>query len=117
MPPLLDLVNKYHLTPEVAFLVYRPILRLFKLSPQAKDSWPSSQAGDFNSTAQTALQPPTSSDPTEAGGVPGAEQGQGQGEGGARADAVPAAGRWKGGRQWGVVRVHRWHGGQMCWAQ
>ncbi|KAL8142098.1 hypothetical protein V2J09_015130 [Rumex salicifolius] len=30
IPSLDDLVQKYHLEPEVAFLIYRPVLRLFK---------------------------------------------------------------------------------------
>ncbi|KAI3847949.1 hypothetical protein MKX03_017474 [Papaver bracteatum] len=29
IPPLEDLVHKYHLDPEVAFLIYRPVMRLF----------------------------------------------------------------------------------------
>ncbi|KAG0493334.1 hypothetical protein HPP92_004328 [Vanilla planifolia] len=30
VPSLNDLVHKYHLDPEVAFLIYRPVMRLFK---------------------------------------------------------------------------------------
>ncbi|KAG0493290.1 hypothetical protein HPP92_004284 [Vanilla planifolia] len=32
VPSLNDLVHKYHLDPEVAFLIYRPVMRLFKCS-------------------------------------------------------------------------------------
>ncbi|KAM5566947.1 THO complex subunit 2 [Rosa sericea] len=40
IPSLDDLVHKYHLDPEVAFLIYRPVMRLFK-SPASSDVfWP-----------------------------------------------------------------------------
>ncbi|PKU66197.1 hypothetical protein MA16_Dca009571 [Dendrobium catenatum] len=39
IPSLNDLVHQYHLEPEVAFLIYRPVLRLFKCnSPEV--FWP-----------------------------------------------------------------------------
>ncbi|XP_073105253.1 THO complex subunit 2 isoform X4 [Elaeis guineensis] len=40
IPPLDDLVHKYHLDPEVAFLVYRPVMRLFKSISGAEICWP-----------------------------------------------------------------------------
>ncbi|RZC14072.1 THO complex subunit 2 isoform B [Glycine soja] len=40
VPSLNDLVHLYHLDPEVAFLIYRPVMRLFK-SPRNPDvCWP-----------------------------------------------------------------------------
>ncbi|XP_008787914.2 THO complex subunit 2-like isoform X2 [Phoenix dactylifera] len=39
-PPLDDLVHKYHLDAEVAFLVYRPVMRLFKSISGAEICWP-----------------------------------------------------------------------------
>lgn len=40
IPSLNDLAHKYHLDPEVAFLIYRPIMRLFKPSRGSEISWP-----------------------------------------------------------------------------
>ncbi|KAJ6816641.1 THO complex subunit 2 [Iris pallida] len=40
IPSLDDLVHKYHLDPEVAFLVYRPVMRLFKCAGSADIFWP-----------------------------------------------------------------------------
>lgn len=40
IPRLDDLVHKYHLDPEVAFLVYRPVMRLFKSVSGAEICWP-----------------------------------------------------------------------------
>eukprot|EP00250_Pteridium_aquilinum_P010635 c19529_g1_i1 orf=214-5961(+) len=40
IPPLDELLHKYHIEPEVCFLVYRPILHLFKPFKGASVSWP-----------------------------------------------------------------------------
>lgn len=40
IPNLDDLVHKYHLDPEVAFLIYRPLMRLFKCSDGPEVFWP-----------------------------------------------------------------------------
>ncbi|CAM6089899.1 unnamed protein product [Calypogeia fissa] len=47
IPSLEDLVHKYHIEPEVAFLIYRPVMRLFKPSKGSSVSWPAdtSKAG------------------------------------------------------------------------
>ncbi|XP_057478199.1 THO complex subunit 2 isoform X1 [Actinidia eriantha] len=40
IPPLEDLVHLYHLDPEVAFLIYRPVMRLFKCQSSSDVFWP-----------------------------------------------------------------------------
>ncbi|CAN8291333.1 unnamed protein product [Cochlearia groenlandica] len=40
VPSLDELVHKYHLEPEVAFLVFRPVMRLFKCRRNGDVSWP-----------------------------------------------------------------------------
>ncbi|CAH2033971.1 unnamed protein product [Thlaspi arvense] len=40
VPSLDELVHTYHLEPEVAFLVFRPVMRLFKCRPNGDVSWP-----------------------------------------------------------------------------
>ncbi|XP_044488002.1 THO complex subunit 2 isoform X2 [Mangifera indica] len=40
VPSLNDLVHQYHLDPEVAFLIYRPIMRLFKCQGSSDVFWP-----------------------------------------------------------------------------
>ncbi|KAL2653101.1 hypothetical protein R1flu_021229 [Riccia fluitans] len=40
IPSLDDLVHKYHIEPEVAFLIYRPVMRLFKPHKGSSSSWP-----------------------------------------------------------------------------
>ncbi|XP_058182779.1 THO complex subunit 2 isoform X3 [Rhododendron vialii] len=40
VPPLNDLVHLYHLDPEVAFLIYRPVMRLFKCQSSSDVFWP-----------------------------------------------------------------------------
>ncbi|WCJ33658.1 THO complex subunit 2 [Euphorbia peplus] len=40
IPSLHDLVNHYHLDPEVAFLIYRPVMRLFKSEANSDVYWP-----------------------------------------------------------------------------
>ncbi|XP_058108394.1 THO complex subunit 2 isoform X2 [Magnolia sinica] len=48
IPPLDDLVHKYHLDPEVAFLIYRPVMRLFKSSSGSEVFWPSDVVEEAN---------------------------------------------------------------------
>ncbi|KAF6168558.1 hypothetical protein GIB67_005170 [Kingdonia uniflora] len=48
IPPLDDLFHKYHLDPEVAFLIYRPVMRLFKCSSGAHAFWPFDDIEDSN---------------------------------------------------------------------
>ncbi|KAM3353633.1 hypothetical protein ACQJBY_024659 [Aegilops geniculata] len=40
VPPLEDLVYKYHIEPDVAFLIYRPVMRLFKSASSGEACWP-----------------------------------------------------------------------------
>lgn len=40
IPPLDELLHKYHIEPEVCFLVYRPVLRLFRPFKGASVAWP-----------------------------------------------------------------------------
>ncbi|KAK7370058.1 hypothetical protein VNO80_12112 [Phaseolus coccineus] len=40
IPSLNDLVHLYHLDPEVAFLIYRPVMRLFKSQRNPDVCWP-----------------------------------------------------------------------------
>uniref|UniRef100_A0A2P2MC08 THO complex subunit 2 n=5 Tax=Rhizophora mucronata TaxID=61149 RepID=A0A2P2MC08_RHIMU len=40
IPSLDDLIHLYHLDPEVAFLIYRPIMRLFKCESRPDICWP-----------------------------------------------------------------------------
>uniref|UniRef100_A0A0D9V9I6 THO complex subunit 2 n=1 Tax=Leersia perrieri TaxID=77586 RepID=A0A0D9V9I6_9ORYZ len=40
IPPLEDLINKYHIEPDVAFLIYRPVMRLFKSTNGSDTCWP-----------------------------------------------------------------------------
>ncbi|XP_057960883.1 THO complex subunit 2 [Malania oleifera] len=40
IPPLEDLIHQYHLDPEVAFLIFRPVMRLFKCPGNADVFWP-----------------------------------------------------------------------------
>ncbi|KAM3354865.1 hypothetical protein ACQJBY_025548 [Aegilops geniculata] len=40
IPPLEDLVYKYHIEPDVAFLIYRPVMRLFKSANGGEACWP-----------------------------------------------------------------------------
>ncbi|KAH7656619.1 THO complex subunitTHOC2 N-terminal protein [Dioscorea alata] len=50
IPPLEDLIHKYHLDPEVAFLVYRPVMRMFKCSNGgAEVCWPVDTPDEPNS--------------------------------------------------------------------
>ncbi|GAV74210.1 Tho2 domain-containing protein/Thoc2 domain-containing protein [Cephalotus follicularis] len=61
IPSLNDLVQLYHLDPEVAFLIYRPVMRLFKCQGSSDDIfWPL----DPNEGANIAIE----SEPTEDNG-------------------------------------------------
>ncbi|VAH85586.1 unnamed protein product [Triticum turgidum subsp. durum] len=40
IPPLEDLVYKYHIEPDVAFLIYRPVMRLFRSANGGEACWP-----------------------------------------------------------------------------
>ncbi|MCH94493.1 THO complex subunit 2-like, partial [Trifolium medium] len=40
IPSLDDLIHLYHLDPEVAFLIYRPVMRLFKSQRTPDVCWP-----------------------------------------------------------------------------
>ncbi|KAG8054210.1 hypothetical protein GUJ93_ZPchr0001g32724 [Zizania palustris] len=40
IPPLEDLIHKYHIEPDVAFLIYRPVMRLFKSTTGGDTCWP-----------------------------------------------------------------------------
>ncbi|XP_052205277.1 THO complex subunit 2 isoform X2 [Diospyros lotus] len=40
IPPLDEIVHRYHLDPEVAFLIYRPVMRLFKCQSNSDVFWP-----------------------------------------------------------------------------
>ncbi|XVE74551.1 hypothetical protein DITRI_Ditri12bG0026000 [Diplodiscus trichospermus] len=51
IPSLDDLVHLYHLDPEVAFLIYRPVMRLFKCQGSSDVFWPL----DDNEAANTTL--------------------------------------------------------------
>ncbi|XP_010271209.1 PREDICTED: THO complex subunit 2 isoform X2 [Nelumbo nucifera] len=48
IPTLDDLVHKYHLEPEVAFLIYRPVMRLFKCTGGSSIFWPSDNTEEAN---------------------------------------------------------------------
>ncbi|KAJ9135684.1 hypothetical protein P3X46_032837 [Hevea brasiliensis] len=50
IPSLDDLVHLYHLDPEVAFLVYRPVMRLFKCEGSSDVFWPLDDNEVVNST-------------------------------------------------------------------
>ncbi|XP_057777651.1 THO complex subunit 2 [Salvia miltiorrhiza] len=40
IPTLDELVHQYHLDPEVAFLIYRPVMRLFRCQNSSSSFWP-----------------------------------------------------------------------------
>ncbi|CAN0870401.1 THO complex subunit 2 [Linum grandiflorum] len=51
IPSLDDLVHQYHLDPEVAFLIYRPVMRLFRCEGNSEVFWP---LKDSDATASTS---------------------------------------------------------------
>lgn len=63
IPSLDDLVHLYHLDPEVAFLIYRPVMRLFKCRGTSDVFWPLDDS-DATHIASTNLV----SEPTEYSG-------------------------------------------------
>ncbi|KAI9168848.1 hypothetical protein LWI28_002735 [Acer negundo] len=50
IPSLNDLIHLYHLDPEVAFLIYRPVMRLFKCQGSSDVFWPLDDTGGANVT-------------------------------------------------------------------
>ncbi|KAK3222127.1 hypothetical protein Dsin_009152 [Dipteronia sinensis] len=50
IPSLNDLIHLYHLDPEVAFLIYRPVMRLFKCQGSSDIFWPLDYTGGANVT-------------------------------------------------------------------
>lgn len=62
IPPLEELVHMYHLDPEVAFLIYRPVMRLFKCRSSSNIFWPLDDVESTNmSTAEKESEPTDSS--------------------------------------------------------
>lgn len=60
IPPLEDIVHRYHIEPEVAFLIYRPVMRLFKSSCSFSVCWPSDDVDEAHATgADEATAPST----------------------------------------------------------
>ncbi|XAR65132.1 hypothetical protein NMG60_11009111 [Bertholletia excelsa] len=64
IPTLDDLVHLYHLDPEVAFLIYRPVMRLFKCQGRAEAFWPLNSA-----EASAALVAEKESESTDSSGL------------------------------------------------
>lgn len=65
IPPLQDLVHKYHIEPEVAFLIYRPVMRLFKSTSGGDTCWPldDNEEGESVSSDDLILHPDLSQEP------------------------------------------------------
>ncbi|XP_074582550.1 THO complex subunit 2 [Curcuma longa] len=62
IPSLDELVQKYHLDPEVAFLVYRPVMRLFKRMHGSDSCWPLDTIDHSNNeTEENEIEPSNSS--------------------------------------------------------
>lgn len=53
IPSLNELVHQYHLDPEVAFLIYRPVMRLFKAHGSSQVCWPLDDNETMNLEAET----------------------------------------------------------------
>lgn len=66
IPPLQDLVHKYHIEPEVAFLIYRPVMRLFKSTNGGDTCWPldDNEEGESVSSDDLILHLDSSQEPT-----------------------------------------------------
>ncbi|CAL0312394.1 unnamed protein product [Lupinus luteus] len=60
IPSLNDLVHLYHMDPEVAFLIYRPVMRLFKSQKAPDVFWP---LDDKNAESDASIN--TESDPAD----------------------------------------------------
>ncbi|MFS8034579.1 putative THO complex, subunitTHOC2, THO complex subunit 2 protein [Helianthus anomalus] len=52
VPDLHDLIHLYHLEPEVAFLIYRPVMRLFRCQTTSDVFWPLDCDESSSSSAQ-----------------------------------------------------------------
>ncbi|GJM92078.1 hypothetical protein PR202_ga08506 [Eleusine coracana subsp. coracana] len=65
IPTLQDLVHKYHIEPEVAFLIYRPVMRLFKSTNGGDTCWPldDNEEGESVSSDDLILQIDPSREP------------------------------------------------------
>ncbi|GJM92086.1 hypothetical protein PR202_ga08514 [Eleusine coracana subsp. coracana] len=65
IPTLQDLVHKYHIEPEVAFLIYRPVMRLFKSTNGGDTYWPldDNEEGESVSSDDLILQIDPSREP------------------------------------------------------
>ncbi|MCI26049.1 THO complex subunit 2-like, partial [Trifolium medium] len=63
IPSLDDLVHLYHLDPEVAFLIYRPVMRLFKSQRSPDVCWP---LDDKNAASDSSTN--FESDPADSSG-------------------------------------------------
>nr|CAB3479237.1 unnamed protein product [Digitaria exilis] len=65
IPPLQDLVHKYHIEPEVAFLIYRPVMRLFKSTHGGDTCWPldDNEEGESVSSEDLVLHLDSSQEP------------------------------------------------------
>ncbi|KAL7149573.1 hypothetical protein ABFS83_05G050400 [Erythranthe nasuta] len=62
IPTLDELVHQFHLDPEVAFLIYRPVMRLFKCQSTSSSFWPLECNETVKSaTAEKELEPTDSS--------------------------------------------------------
>ncbi|CAN1296054.1 THO complex subunit 2 [Linum perenne] len=56
IPSLDDLVHQYHLDPEVAFLIYRPVMRLFRCEGSSEVFWPLKDSDATSSTASANME-------------------------------------------------------------
>ncbi|XP_059649799.1 THO complex subunit 2 [Cornus florida] len=61
IPHLDDLVHLYHLDPEVAFLIYRPVMRLFNCQINSEVFWPLDYSESSNSSIAEKESEPTDS--------------------------------------------------------
>ncbi|KAG6707895.1 hypothetical protein I3842_06G055000 [Carya illinoinensis] len=59
IPSLDDLVHVYHLDPEVAFLIYRPVMKLFKCQGNSEILWPLDDSDATNIATTIAESEPT----------------------------------------------------------
>ncbi|KDO60822.1 hypothetical protein CISIN_1g000195mg [Citrus sinensis] len=58
IPSLNDLVHQYHLDPEVAFLIFRPVMRLFKCQGSSAVFWPLDDGEAANNTTTNSESEP-----------------------------------------------------------
>ncbi|XP_068660653.1 THO complex subunit 2-like isoform X2 [Aristolochia californica] len=63
VPSLDELIHTYHLDPEVAFLIYRPVMRLYKCSTGSEVFWPS-DIGEANMSSADKESDTSCSSPT-----------------------------------------------------